>query len=53
MALTVLEPAEASPAYLLAAVALGRAAIQLAMHGLRYFGRPAIIDRRTGRVRPA
>jgi hypothetical protein len=39
--------------YWLATLALLRAAAGLVACGLRHFGRPACIERRTGRVRPA
>lgn len=52
MAITIVETGGGARAYLLAGLAVLRAAAGLAVFGARNFGRGATIERRTGRVRP-
>jgi hypothetical protein len=52
MAITFSTTATTGPATAMAVVVLVRAAAGLAFCGLRHFGRPSCIARRTGRVRP-
>jgi hypothetical protein len=53
MALTFARTHRPDISYWLAAITLLRTAGGLVACGLRHFGRPACIERRTGRVRPA
>lgn len=53
MAITLIEGSGAATGYLAAAGILARAVCGLLLFGLGNFGRPAAIDRRTGKVGPA